>query len=181
MYVHTDREAFPWRDTALAVHLIRFFSILLGAGTVTCTYLIARSLFPDQPAVALGATAINAFIPMFVFISASVNNDNLVVFLSAVVLWLLVGIVQRGGSAKRLLGVGIVIGLAALSKLSALGLLPLAALALLLRRDRAGQQPFGRAALRWVGECVLIGIPSGPRSRAGGTCGTGSCTAIRPG
>src|SRR5512135_1437343 len=29
-----EREAFPWKGTVLAVHLIRFFSVLLGAITV---------------------------------------------------------------------------------------------------------------------------------------------------
>jgi hypothetical protein len=31
------QERFPWRGTVLAVHLIRFFSIALGAVTVTLT------------------------------------------------------------------------------------------------------------------------------------------------
>ena len=29
MVIHTEREAFPWRGTALAVHLIRLLSVLL--------------------------------------------------------------------------------------------------------------------------------------------------------
>ncbi|MGQ9851302.1 MAG: hypothetical protein ACUVSU_14750, partial [Aggregatilineaceae bacterium] len=33
-----DAEGFPWRKTALAVHLVRFFSILLGLGTVIGIY-----------------------------------------------------------------------------------------------------------------------------------------------
>ncbi|RLC59352.1 MAG: hypothetical protein DRI80_12645, partial [Chloroflexota bacterium] len=72
-------ERFPWRGTVLAVHLIRLLSVGMGAATVYLTYRLARELFPDRPALALGAAAINAFTPMFVFISGSVNNDNLVV------------------------------------------------------------------------------------------------------
>ncbi len=30
MVIHTEREAFPWSRTALAAHLVRFFSVLLG-------------------------------------------------------------------------------------------------------------------------------------------------------
>ena len=121
MYIHTDQEAFPWHDTALAVHLIRLFSVLLGAGAVLCTYVIARSLFPDRPGVAIGAAAMNAFIPMFVFIGASVNNDNLVVFLSSLALLLIVRIAQRGASPGRLVALGVIIGLAALTKLERVG------------------------------------------------------------
>lgn len=160
MYIHTDREAFPWHGTALAVHLLRLFSVLLGAGTVLCTYLIARRLFPDRPAIPLTAMALNAFIPMFLFISASVDNDNLVVFLASVALLMLVRVVQSGASRKFLLAVGVVTGLAALSKLSALGLLPLACLALLLRRDRPSWRPFLRAAPRWIGECLIVVVPA---------------------
>ena len=139
MFIHTEREAFPWRDTALAVHLIRLFSVLLGAGTILCTYTIALWLFPGQPAIAAAAMAINAFLPMFIFISASVNNDNLVIFLSSLVLLLLVRVIRRGASAWLLLGLGGLIGLACLAKLSALGLLPLACLALALRAIRVEQ------------------------------------------
>jgi len=77
--------------------------------------------------------ALNACIPTFVFISGSVNNDNLVTLLASLVLVLLVDLVQRGASPTRLLSVGVLIGLACLTKLSALALIPLAGLALALR------------------------------------------------
>ena len=38
MIVHTDAENFPWQGTTLAVHLIRFISVLFSAGTVFLTY-----------------------------------------------------------------------------------------------------------------------------------------------
>ena len=38
LIIHTEREAFPWRGSALAVHLIRFLSVLLGASVVYLTY-----------------------------------------------------------------------------------------------------------------------------------------------
>lgn len=159
MIVHTDKEGFslplvgtyqPWRGTVLAVHLIRLFSVLLGAGTVLCTYLLAGRLFPGQPAIALGAMALNAFLPMFIFISASLNNDNLAVLLSSVVLLMLVRLVQEGTTRRYLLALGAIIGLAGLSKLSALGLVPLAGLALALRPLRARQNgPDSSSISRW--------------------------------
>ena len=78
MMVHRQAaETFPWRGTTLAVHVARLFSIVLGLGTVLVTYQLARAIFPDWPLIALGAAALNAFLPMFLFISGSVNNDNL--------------------------------------------------------------------------------------------------------
>ena len=164
MYIHTSQEAFPWHGTALAVHLIRFFSVWLGAGTILCTYTMSRDFFPRQPVIAIAAMAINAFIPMFVFISASVNNDNLVILLSSLALLLLVRVIRRGASVWLLLEVGAVIGLACLTKLSALGLLPLACLALALRYIRTPrhnrERPWFLIFARWIGECALIIVPA---------------------
>lgn len=136
MVIHTDREDLPWRGTVLAVHLIRFFSVLLGAVAVACTYFLSLRLFPDNPAVATGAVVLNALNPMFPFIGGSVNNDNLVILLSSVSLLMLMRVVQRRGSTRYLVLLGALIGLACLSKLSALGLIPLAALALAIQHVR---------------------------------------------
>lgn len=136
------REAFPWRGTVLAVHVVRLLSVLMGAATVWLTYKIALELFPDGEYLALGAAAINAFTPMFVFISGAVNNDNLTMTLCSLALLLMVKRVRESSeSASRQLGnfglsvgrwlpLGIVLGLGALTKTSALALLPIAALAI---------------------------------------------------
>ncbi|MCZ7538530.1 MAG: hypothetical protein M5U29_01115 [Anaerolineae bacterium] len=69
-----EREAFPWRGTALAMRLVRFMSVLMGLGTVLLAYLLGRELFPVAPAIALGAATFTAFNPMFLFISGVINN-----------------------------------------------------------------------------------------------------------
>ena len=135
---HTSYEDFPYRGTVLAAHLVRFLSVLMGAGTVLCTYLVARRLFPEPDWLAPAAAALNAFTPQFIFISASINNDALATLLAALSLWLLVCIVQDGVPTARLVALGAVLGLAALTKLNALVLMPLAALVLMAlawRRD----------------------------------------------
>jgi hypothetical protein len=144
LVIHPPRSEWPWQGTVLAVHLLRFFSLLLGAGTVWCTYLLGRLLAPQEPRLALGAMALNAFNPMFLFINASVNNDNLVALLCAVTLLFLgrvlaqplVRVAREGVTWRRVAGLGVLIGLACLTKLSALGLLPLAAMALAVPRLR---------------------------------------------
>lgn len=134
MVLHTPAEEFPWRGAALAAHIARLLSVLMGAGTVLLTYLIALEVFPGQEALAAGAAAFNAFIPMFLFISASVNNDNLVVPLCSLSLLLLLRLVGERPDApfpaRRLVLLGVVFGLAALAKASALALFPMAGLAL---------------------------------------------------
>lgn len=158
------REAFPWRGTVLAVHLVRFISVLLGAATVWLTYRIALELFPDREWLALSAAAINAFTPMFIFISGAVNNDNLTMtFAFAGATADGEEIADCGGSKARgiwvivagqWLPLGIVLGLGALTKTSALALLPIAALAISVAAWRkASWWSFLQAALRQPCPC----------------------------
>jgi len=137
LIVHNP-QANPWQGTLLAVHLVRFMSILMSSVTVYLTFLIARSAMPERTEVALGAAAVNAFLPMFLFISGSVNNDNLAIMLASFSLFMMITIVTRyeksievnHASYSRRFGVfillGIIIGLALLTKEGTIGLLPLA-------------------------------------------------------
>ena len=157
---HPQTESFPWRGTALAVHLARLLSVLMGAATVWLTYKIALELFPDRPWLALGAAAVNAFTPMFLFISGAVNNDNLTMMLCSLGLLLIVkrvreyegsGIRDQKAAERELplaqdffyrfgrwLPLGIVLGLGALTKTSALALLPITGLAVIIVAWRKG-------------------------------------------
>jgi hypothetical protein len=152
--IHTSREAWPWHGTVLAVRLIRLLGVLMGAGTVYFTYRLAQEALPGQPSLALAAAGFTAFTPMFVFISASVNNDNLAVLLAAAALWLMARWLREGGprSGYELAGMGLLLGFAALSKTSALGLWPLAAAALLYT-----------PVLRYLqGKRLLVALPFKP-------------------
>ena len=159
LVIHSSAEDFPWRNTTLAVHLIRFISILMGAGTIVLGYLIARRIFPDRPSIPIGTALLIAFNPMFIFIAASVNNDNLTILLSSFALYLSVwcwyeppGPVDRSGWWRRLL-LGVVLGAAALSKISGLTLLPIVALVLTIRHLRR------RDWRGWIFSGVLIALP----------------------
>jgi 4-amino-4-deoxy-L-arabinose transferase-like glycosyltransferase len=130
MVVHSAEESFPYRGVTLAVHLVRLLSVLMGTVTVLATYCIARQIMPQRKGLAIGAAVINAFNPQFAFISGTINNDNLVIVLFALAALLLVVLGRREVSRGRLLLLGLVIGLASLTKLTGLMLLPLAAVVL---------------------------------------------------
>jgi hypothetical protein len=164
MVIHSPEESFPYRGITLAVHLVRLLSMLMGAATVLTTYCIARQIMPQRKELAIGAAVINAFNPQFAFISGTINNDNLVIVLFALAALLLVTIAKRAETSKvsetarlsspkssevyrtgvsrgHLILMGLVIGLASLTKLTGLMLLPLAAVVLgvvALRRWRPG-------------------------------------------
>jgi 4-amino-4-deoxy-L-arabinose transferase-like glycosyltransferase len=135
MAIHDPaREGFPWRGTVLAVHIVRFFSVLLGAVTVLMTWRLARLLFPVQRAIWTGAAAFVAFNPMFLFISGSVNNDNLANALASVLLVQIVGLLQREDAPplRELVAIGLCVGAGMLAKFNIGFLLPVIALALAL-------------------------------------------------
>ncbi len=122
--LHTSRESFPYTGTTLAVHLLRCLSVLYGALTVVATYLIAREVFWGVKAAALGAAVLTAFNPKFIFTSAAVNNDILLTALCSWALLFCVLIVTRGPSLRLYLALGVAVGLAGVTKLTGLGLLP---------------------------------------------------------
>ncbi|MBK9054907.1 MAG: hypothetical protein IPL78_29585 [Chloroflexi bacterium] len=37
-FIHSAQEDWPWQGYALAAHVLRFFSTLLGLGTLICIY-----------------------------------------------------------------------------------------------------------------------------------------------
>jgi 4-amino-4-deoxy-L-arabinose transferase-like glycosyltransferase len=154
LVVHTAAEAFPWHGSVLAIHLIRFLSLLLQAGTVFLTYHISRVVWPEREELASLAAALVAFNPMFLFIAGSVNNDNLITPLATWVLLLLALTLKEGWlSYRRAALLGLLLGLVALTKLSGLGLLLLAAVVLTVVAAR--QRAWG-AWLRWG--VILVGM-----------------------
>lgn len=128
--------------TALAVYLLRLFGLGCGMVTLRAVYLSARLLAPERPLVALLAAALTAFNPMFLFISASVNNDNLVIALGSLAIWQTLALLRYGFTTRRSADLALLIALAALTKLSGLALIPVVALAALWtayqRRDWRG-------------------------------------------
>src|SRR5262249_21656043 len=119
----------PLEKTALAVFVARLFSIALGTITVYAVYASARLIASEN--VALLAAGLTAFNPMFLFITASVNNDNLVMALNSVIIWQMLVMLRDGFNMRRSLLLAILIALTSLSKLSGLVLIPVVILAAL--------------------------------------------------
>jgi len=149
----------PLEGTPLAVYILRLFSIGLGAITVGAVYQTAKLISPRRPVVALLATAITTLNPMFLFILASVNNDNLVIALNSVVIYLMMRMLRDGFHWRRSLLMAVLIALATLSKLSGLVVIPVVALAAIhvARRDKAWRDLIILGGLMVVIWAVLSG------------------------
>lgn len=139
LIIHTEAERFPWHRTVLAVHLIRLFSVGLGAASVALAYELIRTVWPEIPVAATVGTTLMAFNPMYLFITGSVNNDNLTVLLATWTLLLVVRIVRDGITTHRAVTLATVLALATITKISGLTLIPIVGLGLLIHAVRTGE------------------------------------------
>jgi hypothetical protein len=136
-YLHGDDERFPFRGVALAVYLVRWMTVLIGAGVVWLTYRIGREVSPGRPALALGGAALVAFNPQFLYLSGAVNNDIPAALCGAAVLWVCVRMVRAGPSLRADVTLGILFGAGLLTKFNLLALLAPIELAYLVAAWRA--------------------------------------------
>ena len=135
--------------------LMRLLSALMAACTVLAVFLFLRELFPASPWTwTVGALAV-AFQPMFEFISAGVQPDNLLYLTSALAFFMLMRAYRRGLTRRRAAAIGGIIAAGLLSKLTFIGLLPGIALAVLLLvwRASAGDRR-GALQMLWIATAV---------------------------
>ncbi len=120
-------ERFPYFGAALAVHVARLVSALLGAMVVLLVYLTAQALIaPQHPraqALPLLAAALVAFNPKFIHVSSIVNNDIAITLTATAAVWWMVRLCKGDASVGQTWTLGMGIGAAVLSKLQGLGLL----------------------------------------------------------
>lgn len=130
-FVHGQAEVFPWNEDVWGVRLARMVATLFGALTVFLTYLLGCELWPNRRDLAVGAAAINAFIPQFLYIGGAVSNDSTAAATSALVLLLSLRLLTKGPTTRRLAAAAVAVSLAILAKLSGSVALILPVLALI--------------------------------------------------
>lgn len=143
-----DVEPPPLSGTPLAVYTLRLMGLIMGGVTVWAVYHCGKLISPQRPVVGIVAAVLTAFNPMFLFISASVNNDNLVIMLNSLAIWLALITMREGFGLKRSLAIAILVALASITKLSALVLFPVIVL---------GALWVARRGKDWQGFLTLIG------------------------
>lgn len=159
MLIHTDRERFPWTGAARAIHVTRWVSLFFGLVTVAAGGLLAREAVGDGRggAIAAGAVALVALTPQFLFISGVVSNDSAAAALATLSLWAMARLLRRGADLRRSLLLGLLVGLAALTKTSALLLAPLALAVLLLTPGGTAREKATRALVMLTSAVVVGG------------------------
>jgi 4-amino-4-deoxy-L-arabinose transferase-like glycosyltransferase len=139
LYLHGDDERFPFHGIALAVYVVRWMTVLIGAGVVYLTYRTGQEIFGRateaadwRSALPLGGAALVALNPQFLYLSGAVNNDVPAALCGAAVLWACVRTLRQGPSLRSDVTLGVLFGLALLTKFSLLALLALVELTCLV-------------------------------------------------
>jgi len=116
---------------------LRALSVALGVLALAALYAGARAAFGGRRGPALAATGLAAFLPGVPFAAAVINVDVLAVAASTAALALALRWLSARDAPRPRAGLllGLALGAALLSKVSALALLPALALLVVLRRD----------------------------------------------
>ncbi len=96
---------------------LRLLSVAFGAGLLIVAFGAVRTIFPKRPNLGLMAAAFIAFIPQHVAMTAGVNNDALAELVVGGMLWAL--LVYLDGSKARPWPIGLLMGIAFLTKTTA--------------------------------------------------------------
>ena len=132
MYLHGPDEAWPYRDAALAAHLARLATVLWGAAAVAATYALARVAFPQNLPAAVAGTAFVAFCPMFLYLGGAVNNDVPAGLMGTAITLMALLAIRDGLKPRVVVLMGVLYGLAALTKFNLVAMLAVIELALVL-------------------------------------------------
>jgi len=141
---------------------LRLLSVVLGAALLVVAHGLVHTLFPDRPTLALTATALIALLPQHLAMTAGVENDALAELLVAVALWMAVRYTGgEVGGRRYLIGWGLTLGLAVLTKTTAYVALPTALAAIGLRARREGRS-FGWASAQAGRVLLAAALLAGP-------------------
>ena len=154
--VTREDDSPQFAGASLAVLLARAVGLALGAGAIAFVYRIGELISPQRPTVAFVAAAITALNPMFIFVSASVNNDSLAMCLNGALVFLLLRTLRNGFSWRASLTMALLFALACLTKVTSLLLLPVIVVVALLVTRKTGDRRGLMLLLGALAACWLL-------------------------
>jgi 4-amino-4-deoxy-L-arabinose transferase-like glycosyltransferase len=132
---------------------LRLFTVGIGAALLVVVFRAVKVVAADVPRVAVLAAGFVAFIPQHVAMTAGVNNDALAELVVAATLW--ASTVYVSQEHPRPWGIGVLVGIALLTKTTAYVVVGVAAAAVLVRWRR------GSRSTRWALEqLALVFVPA---------------------
>jgi hypothetical protein len=131
-------------DPETVVRLLKLLPLLCGMAQVQICYLNLKTVFPGRALPQLLGLLIGGLLPMNLYMSQSLGNEPLAGCLTALALYGVCLVIKGSGppAAKMAVYLGFTLGLALLSKVTPLLLIPpillFASLAILERREEGG-------------------------------------------
>ena len=112
-------------DRLNAYNFLKLIPFLGGLGQLYLAYFASKIVFPDSKTRQSLSLIIAGFIPMNIYVAHHVSNESLSAFLIGLSILLTIVVLNRTRSRPKFYGLlGIVIGLALLTKFTALAVLP---------------------------------------------------------
>ncbi|UCC67547.1 MAG: glycosyltransferase family 39 protein [Armatimonadota bacterium] len=139
------------------VRPVRLLSVLLGALTLIFVWAVARTVFPERPALWLAAAALTAFTPMFTYVNSVINNDALLGLTFAAAAWLWARLLRFGAGWRDVLLLGLLLGLALNVKQTAFALAFVSVLVLIL----APGKPSWKQRASWIAAILALTVALG--------------------
>jgi 4-amino-4-deoxy-L-arabinose transferase-like glycosyltransferase len=134
-------------------YLLRIIPLACGALQVELAYRAVRYVFPDREDLQTVGTVVGGLLPMNLYISQVVGNEPLAGVLSAAAIVIALGMLTREGlpPKKEMVMLGVVTGLACLTKVTAVLLIPALAMVVIRVMSRKGEP-----ARRIIGGVVMF-------------------------
>jgi 4-amino-4-deoxy-L-arabinose transferase-like glycosyltransferase len=139
----------------------RLLAVLFGAATVYFCWLATRELAPNAPMLAIASSGVVVFLPALCFDSAHVSNDSTAQLTATAAFYLWIRGLRHPNFDRRLFCAGAMVGLALLSKLTAVALIPGLALVVLFRVLQLRPGVLGVANWLKRGAYMIIGAALG--------------------
>ncbi len=118
--LHRQAELFPAEgsDSARIAYRMRLITIMFSLGTLAASYATFHNLWPQRPDLRMLAMSVVAFHPHLAQVNGMISNDNLLIVFATSTLALLVWMERTGWSRWRAAGLGVILGLALLTKVN---------------------------------------------------------------
>lgn len=143
------------------LYLMRIFSVGLLLLTTAMTWLLAGEMFGRRRPLQLLAAATVGLWPMLDFISSSINPDALLYATWTATLWMGVKVLRRGITLRRAVALGLLLGLALLTKASSLALIPAVIFCIGFALVRSRGLPSGRSLLAFGAAALTVVVAVG--------------------
>lgn len=142
MFLTTGEDKFPFSGSVRTIHLLRIISILFSVVTVFFIFKTTQLLFPNHKHLALLTASVCAFNPQFIFLSGSLNNDNLIIMFATLSIWLLTKLLINADNSSRLTItlLGVFIGLGLMTKINIAGIVLIAIAGIIYSSLAKGQK-----------------------------------------